>query len=85
MGVFEIFGWVGAILFAVCAVPQAWMSYKQGHSDGISSYFIWSWFIGELCMIVYTVHLFSVPLLVNYTLNALLLLVIIRYKYFPRR
>lgn len=31
----ELAGWLGSIMLAVCAAPQAWQSYKQKHADGV--------------------------------------------------
>ena len=32
----ETIGWIGSICFALCAIPQAWKSFKDGHSRGIT-------------------------------------------------
>lgn len=42
----EIIGWLGGILLTFCGLPQAWKSYKDGHSYGINMYFIQMWFCG---------------------------------------
>jgi len=81
----ELIGWIGSILFAVAAIPQAWMSYKEGNSDGLSALFLWLWFWGEIFVLIYTIPKELWPLLFNYTFNILLLFVILRYKYFPRK
>ena len=80
----EIIGWIGSISFAVCGIPQAWKSYKQGHSRGMDSSFLLLWFLGEACMIVYTVQFNSVQLLFNYILNFTCLLFIIKFKVYER-
>jgi uncharacterized protein with PQ loop repeat len=82
----EVIGWVGSILFALCAVPQAWQSWKQKHSDGLSWSFLLMWFFGEVLTIIYVAQKDDVaPLLANYCLNIALLLVIIWYRLFPQR
>lgn len=82
----EVIGWVSSILFAFCGLPQAIMSYKQGHSRGIASLMLWMWFIGEVLAIVYVLGKIGIdkPLLFNYTVNILFLIVVIRYKYKER-
>lgn len=91
--ILEAIGWIGAFFFAACGVPQAWQSWKQGHSEGLNPWFIWSWFTGEVCMILYTMGLpfitnttfeSMLPLLMNYLFNFLCLLIIIYYKYMPK-
>ncbi len=49
----EIIGWLGSILFAICAVPQAVQSYKQKHSHGISKAFLALWLFGEVFTTIY--------------------------------
>jgi len=81
----DLIGWVGSILFAISAIPQAWKSYKDGHSDGISASFLWMWFCGEILVMIYTIPKLLWPLLFNYTFNIILLIIILTYKYFPRK
>lgn len=82
----EISGWIGAICFSVCAIPQVIKCYKQGHAHGVDYLFLWLWFIGEVCMIGYTLILVdSLQLLLNYIFNLLCLVVILKYRYFPTK
>jgi uncharacterized protein with PQ loop repeat len=83
----ETIGWIAGILFACCGIPQSFLSYKEGNSKGISHLMIWMWFIGEILMLVYILIKVGQdgPLMLNYILNILSLLFIIRYKYFPRK
>lgn len=86
MGTFELVGWVGAILLAGCGVPQALLCFKQGHSRGISSMFLWMWFLGEIFTFSYIIYSKGGwPLIVNYTANTIMVLLILRYKYFPNK
>lgn len=82
----EIVGWVAGLLFAFCGAPQAYKSYKEGHSSGISSLLLWMWGSGELLMIVYVLgkHGLDLPLLVNYIMNLFFVLIITKYKIFPK-
>ena len=82
----EMIGWMGSVLFSLCAYPQAIKSYKDGHSDGLSWYFLLMWFIGEILTLIYvSCTSASLPLLANYLMNLLILLVIIKYKIQPKR
>jgi uncharacterized protein with PQ loop repeat len=80
----EMIGWIGAICFAVCAAPQAWLCYQQGHADGLSKLLLGLWVTGEACSFIYVLPLGKLPLLFNYAANLALLMVILRYKIFPR-
>lgn len=83
----EYVGFLGAALLAVCALPQAIQSIRQGNSDGLSEVFLICWYSGELFMFSYVlvyVPGFG-PLFWNYFLNTILLTIIVYYRYFPRR
>ena len=77
----EIIGWVGSILLALCAVPLAWESYRQKHSNGISNLFLTMWLVGELLTAAYVLPKKDYPLLFNYGLNITCLVIVIRYKF----
>ena len=82
----ELIGFIGAALLAICALPQAAQSYKQGHSQGINDTFLWCWFCGEMLMLSYVLRYVDGygPLFWNYLINTILLGIIVYYKYFPR-
>lgn len=77
----EIIGWIGSIFLALCSVPLAWESYKQKHSDGISNAFLTMWLVGELLTAAYVLPKQDYPLLLNYGLNIVCLIVVVRYKF----
>jgi uncharacterized protein with PQ loop repeat len=77
--------WIGSLMLAVCAVPQAWASYRQGHSDGVTPGLLWLWGGGEVLTLVYVVDKGIVPMIVNYSFNLILILIITFYKLKPRR
>jgi uncharacterized protein with PQ loop repeat len=81
----QIIGWIGASLLAFCGLPQAWKSFKDGNSDGISWMFILMWGLGELFGLVYIISLGAIPLILNYTLNLALVSVIFWFKIYPRK
>lgn len=78
-------GWLGSVLFAICGIPQAWQCYRQGHSDGLGWSFLLLWFFGEVFTVIYVLPKFDWPLLFNYGVNMACLLVILRYKFRPRK
>lgn len=84
-----VIGWLGSFMFCFCGLPQAWACYREGHAKGLSHGFLWMWFFGEVFTLVYVLALdvsagSTKPLLTNYFVNLAFLLVIMRYKYFPR-
>lgn len=80
----ELLGWIGAILFAICGLPQALQSYRDKHSRGLNWAFLLAWFFGEIFTLIYVYPKSDIPLLVNYSVNLVFLIVILWYKIFPR-
>lgn len=77
----ELIGWLGSILLAACGMPLAWQSFKQKHSNGISNTFLAMWLVGELLTFAYILPKQDYPLLFNYSLNIICIVVVIRYKF----
>lgn len=79
----DIFGWIGSAMLAVCAVPEAWHSFKRGHT-----HMAWSLLIlmggGECFLFVYVVGKIDWPLIANYGINILSMAVILWYKLHPK-
>lgn len=84
MTIFEIMGWLGSICLAICGIPQAYQSYKDKHSDGISWGFVLLWAFGEVFALAYVYDKLDLPLLLNYATNILILGVILYYKVKPQ-
>jgi uncharacterized protein with PQ loop repeat len=81
----ELIGTIGAIMLALCGLPQAIASIKQGHSDGISTSFIALWLVGEILLIIYVGA--TNPdfiLMANYAFNIVPVGIIAFYKLFRR-
>jgi len=82
----ETIGWIGSLLFAICGLPQAVKSYKDGHSEGVSSLFLIIWLGGEVFTLTYILDKGGLaPLVFNYLGNLIFILIILKYKFFPRR
>jgi len=84
LSLIEMFGWVGGILLAVCAAPQAVLCHKNGHSNGISLSFLLMWFFGEIFLTIYVFPKMHYPLIANYILNIFIAGIILWYKIKPR-
>lgn len=82
---FYTLGWAGSVLFAICAAPEAYLSFKNKHSNGLSYAFLMIWSFGEVFTLAYVVYTTpgNYPLIFNYLLNLGFLLVIVYYKFFP--
>lgn len=81
-----ILGWIGSICFAVCGIPQAAQCARQGHARGISMLFLVLWLIGEICYATAMCMEFGWVwwMMTNYIFNTICLLVIFRYRLWPR-
>ena len=80
----EIIGWIGSAMFAMCGLPQAVQSSREGHSDGLSWLFLLMWFFGEIFTMIYVWPKMDYPLLANYLTNMVFLVIILFYKISPR-
>ena len=80
----ELIGWIGSILFAICGLPQAISCYKSGNANGIDWLFLMAWLGGEILTLIYVWPRSDWPLITNYTINLIFVLIIFRYKMFPR-
>lgn len=76
----EMIGWIGSLFLAFCGIPQAWQSFRQKNSAGISREFLAMWFVGEIFTILYVFPKMDLPLLFNYSVNLVCLIIIGFYK-----
>jgi uncharacterized protein with PQ loop repeat len=78
--VVEVIGWIGALFLAVCAAPQAYKSYVEKKTEGVSITFLSLWYLGEVLTLIYICFTsVQIPLVINYVFNILCLTVIIYY------
>jgi len=76
----ETIGWLSSLLFCICGAPQAYKSWKQKSSNGISTSFLLMWLGGEILGIVYILPKNDFPILVNYIINLFFISIILYYK-----
>jgi uncharacterized protein with PQ loop repeat len=81
----EALGYIGGLCLALCGVPLAWATLRAGHAKGLDLGFLLLWFFGEVLTIIYILPKQDYPLLLNYGLNLTLLIIILRYKLWPRK
>lgn len=85
MDLILLMGWLGSLCLSICGLPQAWMSFKEKSSEGISWGFLLLWGFGELFGIAYVVDKADAPLIMNYATNILIIGVILYYKINPSK
>lgn len=76
----DLIAWVGSLLLAMCAIPQALHSWRTRSSASLSWCFLIMWSGGEFLLLVYTLVGEQWALVANYTCNLLCLAIILRFK-----
>jgi len=80
----EVVAWIGSILLAVCAVPQAIKTFREKNADSLSGWTLVLWGGGELLLVIYTIDLKDWALAFNYGANLFTIAIIARYKFWPK-
>ncbi len=82
----DIFGWAGAFLFTVCAVPQVIKTWRTKKAEDLSMLFLLFWLGGEILTMFYIIvddvllKITHFPLYLNYIFNTILVLYLIYVK-----
>ena len=87
----ELAGWIGAICFAACGVPQAVKVWRTQQTRDLSWGFLWLWLGGEVLSMAYVLDkgfllgVWQWPLLVNYFFCGIVTsyLVLAKWRYDP--
>lgn len=79
----ENIAWIGSTLLAFCAIPEAYYSIKKG-SNNNSYAFLLMWLFGEIFTLAYVISKKDFPLMLNYFCNLIFIIIILRYKIWPR-
>ena len=80
----EALAWFGTLILVVRGLPQAYRSWRQGHSTGLSPAMLWLWFVGSVLMLPYAIGNLDGPVTIVYGSNVLFVGIMVWYKYFPR-
>jgi len=82
-----ILGIIATLLLISSSIPQVWMCYRNGHANGISAGMLWLWFSGMLLMGIYVTMTRGGDLVLfsNYGINICMILIILKFKYFPEQ
>jgi uncharacterized protein with PQ loop repeat len=81
---YNIIGWAGSIILGVSSIPQMKKVILDGHADGMAGSFLFCWTFGEILSLIYVAPSYNWPLIANYSINLVILLIIGYYKLFPR-
>ncbi len=83
----NILGIFASIILVMSSLPQVILCLKQGHAKGVSAGMLWLWLIGMILMGIYIVSTRGGDLILfcNYSVNICMILVIMKFKYFPRK
>lgn len=72
-------GWIGSLLLAVCAVPQALKTMEE-KTCSFSPLTLQLWFWGEVFTLVYVTYQMDYPLIFNMVVNLLCVSVLLYYN-----
>lgn len=70
-------GWMGALLLGTCGLPQMVTTLRTRRFEGLSLLFVLWWFLGELFSITYVIYKLDWPLIVNFSFNIAICIVIL--------
>lgn len=82
----QFIGWIGAFLFATCAIPQVIRTWKIKKANDISWLFLLFWFFGEILSLIYILYddllyqNWHLPLYFNYIFNIILIIYLLYAK-----
>jgi len=76
-------GYIGATLLALCALPEVYITVTTGET-ALSWAFLLMWFVGEVTALIYIIGKMKevdlLPLLFNYGVNTICLMILLWYK-----
>ena len=81
----QLIGYIGSLAYAVCGLPQAIMSIKNGHSQGISRGYAFLSLAGSILSLVYAFPRHDYVLLLNFGTNIIVWGIVLKYSYFERK
>lgn len=75
----ETIGYLGGILLTICGIPEVVRTIKDGRCH-LGWNMLVLWFLGEVFMIGYAIHLMNAPLIMNYVFNFFVVAIMLYYK-----
>ena len=75
-------GWLGSLLLGICALPETIRTIKDSRCH-VGWGMLLLWFLGEVFVFIHVLfNIHDIALLTNYSLNIILLIIMIYYKIF---
>lgn len=83
----QLMGYIGLACLMMASVPQAYKTIKQGHSQGMTTFYLIALIVGFIVLIAYVCLLpkTPIPILINYIINLISYSIMTYYKFFPRK
>ena len=80
----ELLGWIGSTCLGICAIPWVVESTQDKSSNNLTKgkfFFLVLWLLGEIFSMVYVLakHGIDLPLIANYGLNIIFILIIFNF------
>jgi len=72
-------GYLSALFLTVCGIPDVYIGIKTGIVN-ISNTLLYLWIIGEALGLIYVIPLKKTPLILNYSLNVVIISLLILLK-----
>ena len=85
--VISTFGFIGALLLAICSAPLALEAVAKGKSSMTEApVFMWIWWWGEILSVIYVIGELNSDkiMLMNYGFNIFCVSIVLYYMYNPR-
>lgn len=76
----EIIGYIGAIAYTICNIPLVYRASRTGDTSGLPWAFLHLWSLGNISFLINSISHQNVPLIMDYTLNGLILVYIYYIK-----
>ena len=81
----QLIGYIGSLAYAICGLPQAIMSIKNGHSQGISRGYALLSLVGSILSLIYAIPRQDYVLVLNFATNIIVWSIVLKYSYFERK
>ena len=77
-------GWLSTLCFTIAGLPQVIKTIKEGHARGISTGFLFFWYLGNVTGAVYSIACRNVPLSIGFVVTVLFGSIMVKYKLFNK-
>jgi uncharacterized protein with PQ loop repeat len=82
---YGVCSWIGTIILILRVMPQAFRSWVDGHSNGLSPAMLWLWLLGSSLVLPHLILLEDFSAGIVYFTNIFFVCIMLKYSYFPRK